>query len=73
MFKMSFDILVVRQFKSRMKIFDISIDIFDIDDIRYDIGDIRYDIGDDRYIDFGPIYSENIRSVVHARVSLIFR
>ena len=38
-----------------------------------DIGDIRHDIGDDRYIGFGPIYHENIRSMEHARVSLMFR
>ena len=38
-----------------------------------DVGDVRYNIGDDRYIDFGPIYHENIMSVAYAHVSIIFR
>ena len=45
----------------------------DIGDVRPDIGDVRHDIGDDRYIGFGSIYHENIMSVAHACVSLIFR
>ena len=43
--------------------------IFDISDI----DDVLHDISDNRYIGFRPIYLENIRSVAHARVSLIFR
>ena len=63
--------------KPGMKISDISVDIsliysisvmFDTISAIYSILTIYR-----RYIGFGPIYSENIRYVVHACISLIFR
>ena len=63
--------------KPRMKISDISVDIFLIYSISvmFDTISVIYSILViyRRYIGFGPIYRENIKSVAHARISLIFR
>ena len=61
-----------RYLESGMKISDISIDISSIYPISvmFDTISAMTDIS---YIGFGPIYRENIRSMAHARISLIFR
>ena len=62
---------------SGMKISDIFVDISPIYPISvmFDMISAIYPISAiyRQYIGFGPIYRGNIRSVAHARVSLIFR